>query len=440
MRNNRKRKSEVGLGRRDSTKLRSLALHKPGFVQTDEEGLATTDSRIVFMVKLGQALHRYGVPAHRLEQGMNLVAQRFGIQGSFFVTPTGIFAAFGLPEEHRTSLIRIETSDNNLEKLARLDELTSRVIRGQVNVTEGTQAIDRIVAAPARYGPALSTICFALASGAAARFLGGGWREVLVTTLIGLLVGVLALLMGRLKEASKVFEPTAAIVASALVMVAARLLNPLAVYLTTLASLIVLLPGLTLTTAMHELATRNLVSGTARLTGAALLFFQLGFGVALGSQINRVLPPAPLSAAPATLPQWTLWVALIIAPLTFAVLFKARMRDLGWIMPACWLSFGGARAGAYLFGPELGVCIGAIFAGASGNLYARWLDRPAAIPMVPAIMLLVPGSLGLSSLAKFIEKDVLSGVMTAFSMILIAVALVTGLLIANVIVPPRKTL
>jgi uncharacterized membrane protein YjjB (DUF3815 family) len=55
-------------------------------------------------------------------------------------------------------------------------------------------------------------------------------------------------------------------------------------------------------------------------------------------------------------------------------------------------------------------------------------------------MLLVPGSLGLSSLAKFIERDVMSGVMTAFSMILIAVALVTVLLMANVIVPPRKTL
>jgi uncharacterized membrane protein YjjB (DUF3815 family) len=314
------------------------------------------------------------------------------------------------------------------------------VIHGEVNVAEGTQEIDRIVAAPPRYGPGLSTICFALASGAAARFLGGGWREVLVTTLIGLLVGVLASLMGRLKEASKVFAPTAAIVASALVMIAARYLSPLAVYLTTLASLIVLLPGLTLTTAMHELATRNLVSGTARLTGAALLFFQLGFGVALGAQINRILPPASLSAAPVTLPQWTLWVALVIAPLSFAILFNARMRDFGWIMPACWLSFGGARAGAYLFGPELGVCIGAIFAGVSGNLYARRLDRPAAIPMVPAIMLLVPGSLGLRSLAKFIEKDVMSGVMTAFSMILIAVALVTGLLMANVIVPPRKTL
>lgn len=296
------------------------------------------------------------------------------------------------------------------------------------------------MAAAPRYAAALTTLCFALASGAAARFLGGGWREVLVTTIIGLVVGVMAAIMGRFKEASRVFEASAAIVASALVMIAARQFSPISVYLTTLASLIVLLPGLTLTVAMHELATRNLVSGTARLMGAALLFFQLGFGVALGAQINRILPPVSLSTAATPLPAWTLWVALLIAPLTFAVLFSAPPRDFAWIMAACGLSFGGARAGAYLLGPELGVCIGALCAGAGSNLYARWLDRPAAIPMVPAIMLLVPGSLGLSSLSKFIEKDVLSGVTTAFSTMLIVVALVTGLLVANVVVPPRKIL
>jgi uncharacterized membrane protein YjjB (DUF3815 family) len=286
----------------------------------------------------------------------------------------------------------------------------------------------------------LNTICFALASGASARFLSGGWREIFVTTSIGLIVGLLAQLMGSFKEASRVFEPTAAIVASALVMVAARLFNPLAIYLTTLASLIVLLPGLTLTTAMHELATRNLVSGTARLMGAALLFFQLGFGVALGAQINRVLPPVLFSSTSAPLPGWTLWIALLMAPLAFTVLFNASRRDAGWIVLACWLSFSGARVGAFLLGPELGVCIGAILMGAGSNLYSRWLQRPSAITTVPGLIMLVPGSIGFGSLAKFIEKDVVSGLTTAFSMVLIAVALVTGLLMANVIVPPRKTL
>jgi len=36
--------------------------------------------------------------------------------------------------------------------------------------------------------------------------------------------------------------------------------------------------------------------------------------------------------------------------------------------------------------------------GAGCNLYSRLLNRPAAIPMVPGMMLLVPGSLGFGSL------------------------------------------
>lgn len=104
---------------------------------TTEDALVARDPRIVFLVKLGLALHRYGVPAHRLEHGLDLVAQRFGFRGSFFVTPTGIFASFGSPEEHRTSLIRIESSEVHLEKLALLDELMGRVIHGKVSVAEG---------------------------------------------------------------------------------------------------------------------------------------------------------------------------------------------------------------------------------------------------------------------------------------------------------------
>jgi uncharacterized membrane protein YjjB (DUF3815 family) len=115
-------------------------------------------------------------------------------------------------------------------------------------------------------------------------------------------------------------------------------------------------------------------------------------------------------------------------------------RDFLWIMLSCWLSFTGARMGAAWLGPELGVCVGAMLIGAGSNLYARISRQPAAITLVPGMMLLVPGSIGFGSLARFIEKDVVSAVETAFSMILVAVALVTGLLIANVIMPPRKVL
>jgi uncharacterized membrane protein YjjP (DUF1212 family) len=403
-------------------------------------GGAGTDPRVAFAVKLGRALHRYGAPTHRLEQAMNAVLRSLGLEGAFFSTPTGIFASFGPPEEQRTSLIRVEPSEVDLGKLAALDDLAGRVARGETGAAEGAREVERIVAAPPRYGVLLTTLSFGVASGAASRFLGGGWREAVASTVIGLVLGVLASLFGRREETSYVFEVVAAALAASLAALAALALAPLSIFLTTMAGVIVLVPGLTLTTAMRELATRNLVSGTARLMGAVLVFFEIGFGAALGAQLARLLPAPGGADGPEALPAWTLAVALVTAPLAFTVLLRARARDAGWIVLACALSFGGARAGALLLGPELGVFVGAVTIGAAGNLYARLLNRPSAVTLIPGLLLLVPGSVGYGSFARFIERDVTTGLEAAFTMILIAVALVTGLLVSNVVVPPRRAL
>ena len=60
--------------------------------------------------------------------------------------------------------------------------------------------------------------------------------------------------------------------------------------------------------------------------------------------------------------------------------------------------------------------------------------------MVPGIMLLVPGSIGFRSVTSFVEANALAGVESAFSMMLVAVGLVVGLLLANAAVMPRRAL
>ena len=65
------------------------------------------------------------------------------------------------------------------------------------------------------------------------------------------------------------------------------------VSIATLAGLIVLVPGLTVTTAITELATSHLTAGTTRMAGAFMTFIAIGFGVALGYRIAAMLgPPA----------------------------------------------------------------------------------------------------------------------------------------------------
>ena len=393
---------------------------------------------VAFTLRLGQALHRYGTPAHQLEEQMRLVSQRLGLEARFFSTPTSIFASFGPPEALRTSLIRVEPGELDLGRLAHLDALANSVIRGELSPEEGAERVEAVLSEPPRYGNALHLLCWALAASGAALLFGGGLREMGVAAVISLLIGGLDLWTRRQPSTVWVLEPVAAILSSALAVVAASFVGPLSVQIVTLAGLIVLLPGLSLTVAINELATRNLISGTSRLTGAALVFLELGFGVALGTRLTELLPlPAKLGPVPA-LPAWTEPLALVLMLFGVSILFRARPRDWGWIALAGTLAYEGSRLGAQVLGPQLGAFLGALTVGLVTNLLARARNRPAVITLVPAIMLLVPGSIGFRSMESLLARDVLAGVDTAFSMLMVAVALVAGLLFANALYQPRK--
>jgi len=397
-------------------------------------------SAVSFTLRLGQALHSYGTPAHQLEEQMRLVSQRLGLEARFFSTPTSIFASFGPPEALQTSLIRVEPGEMDLGRLARLDELADAVIRGELSPAEGEDLVEAVLAQPPRYGNALHLLCWALAAIGGARLFGGGLREMGTAAVISLLIGGLDLWTRRQRSTVWVLEPVAAILSSALAVVAASLVGPLSVQVVTLAGLIVLLPGLSLTVALNELATRNLISGTSRLTGAAIVFLELGFGVALGTRLTELLPlPAKLGPLPA-LPGWTEPLALVSLLFAVSILFRARPRDWGWIAVAGTLAYAGSRLGSQVLGPQLGAFVGALIVGLVTNALARLRNRPAVITLVPAIMLLVPGSIGFRSLESLLARDVLAGVDTAFSMLMVAVALVAGLLFANALVQPRKVL
>jgi len=139
-------------------------------------------------------------------------------------------------------------------------------------------------------------------------------------------------------------------------------------------------------------------------------------------------------------PDWVLALALIAIPLAFSILLRAQPRDVGWILAISLIGYAGAQAGVGLLGPQLGSFFGAFAVGIASNRYERLVGRPATVPLVPGVLLLVPGSIGFRSMESLLARDVLAGVDTAFSMLMVAVALVAGLLFANALVQPRKVL
>ncbi|HEU5358954.1 MAG TPA: threonine/serine exporter family protein [Gemmatimonadales bacterium] len=391
-----------------------------------------------FVLRLGRALHNVGYAAHRVETLMERASDRLGLTGQFFATPTSIFAGFGAEDEQRTFLMRVGAADDDLGKLADLDEVAGQVLRGAIPPLAGSARIDEIVASPPRYNDLVTVVAFGLLSACGARFLGGGSVEVEVSAVIGLVVGLLNALAIRVPALGRVFPVAAAFVASMLAVVSGKFVHGITVYTVTLSGLLVLIPGFTLTTAMTELATRHLIAGVARFSGAMMLFISIAFGVALGTKTATYITGKLMPASAVPLPGWTIVAALLLAPLAFTILLRANPRDTGWILLTGVVTYYGGILGASILGPEVGAFVGALSAGLASNVYAWLTDRPTSVTLVPSVLLLVPGSVGFRGLASLLDRQTILGVETAFQMVLIASALVAGLLVSFVLGPQRR--
>ena len=397
------------------------------------------DPRAAFILALGRALHGAGEPTNRLEEMLEEVAERIGLRAQFFITPTSIFVAFGPEDRQRTHLIRTEPSTTNLGNLARVDRVVVDVMAGRLDVEQGLVALAEATR-PRPGRPALASVAgFALASACSARVLGGGVREIVTAGLVGATIGIVAALAVNRQTLQRLFEPVAAFLAAVLLALAAKATGGMSATITTLASLIVLMPGMSLTNAMTELTTRHLAAGTARLMSAFMVFLAMGFGVALGSQLVRVTLGEVPSAEPAALPGWTIWIAVVLVSASFSLLLQSARRDYPWVLLACLVGFTASRFSANLLGPELGMFVGAFAVGILASAAARWADKPSALIEVPGTLVLVPGSIGFRGITAMLENQVVSGLETAFRVLLIAMSLVAGLLMANLVLPrPRR--
>ncbi|MCM2316758.1 MAG: threonine/serine exporter family protein [Thermoanaerobaculia bacterium] len=396
-----------------------------------------------FAIKLMQALHRYGTPSHLLEEGMTELTRLLGLEGRFFSLPTGVFASIekpGDPSSRHIEIIRVEQTELDLGRMSDVTAVGHDVLRRALTIREGSRRLDEILTAPPRYGAIVTTLAFAVTSGVAGRFFGAGLNEVSLALVTGLAVGLLSLLIPRSQGVARLYEVLAGLLVSLIAVVGASTIGGASIPIVTVAGLIVLVPGLTLTIAISEIAQRSLVSGTSRLLGAIIVFLMLGFGVAGGGQLGALIVGQVADRTPVPLPLWTEALAVLIATVSLTVLMRAPIRDLGAIMVASSFTYLAVRVVSPHVGPELGVCVGAMVAGALSNLHARGWNRPAGLTRLPAIMLLVPGGLGFTGIASLLREDIVHGMATAFSVALISIALVVGLILSNAIVPPRRAL
>jgi uncharacterized membrane protein YjjP (DUF1212 family) len=397
-------------------------------------------SKIKFVMLLGKALHRYGASADRIEKAMYLLSSKLGLEADFFSIPTSIYASFKFSDDtEQARMVRLAPGKVNLSKLYHVDQTVDLVIDNHLTISEGTSVIDDIMAQKPLYNDYIVTLSYALISGAIAVFLNGNYLDVLFSALIGLAVGFFAETVKE-ERLDSITEGVNAFGVTLTSQFLASYFPTTNSNIIVLSSLINLVPGLMLTMSIGELASQNLTSGTARLMGSLIILMKISFGVFIASQLGNHynLRSTDAELIHHTLP--IIFVMLFIVAIGLAIAFQARKKDFGWIVLAASLSYFSSMIFTKYTGDIAGPFLAGSLIAAASNLFSRLKNRPAMIFLLPAIILLVPGSIGFKGVSLLFQKDLLAGMDNIFRMAITGIALVTGTYFGSIIIKPRRTL
>jgi uncharacterized membrane protein YjjB (DUF3815 family) len=156
--------------------------------------------------------------------------------------------------------------------------------------------------------------------------------------------------------------------------------------LVALAALVTLLPGMTLTIGMRELATEHLQSGVANTASALVQVLGLVFGVEVGRSIAiNWFGPVAQAAPQAPFDTWHVLAALA-AGFAFTLTLRARLRD-AWVMcTATVLALVASELGAALLGRGAAAFSAALALGVVGNLAGMRMRRSPLVFIVPRVL------------------------------------------------------
>ena len=232
-----------------------------------EEPRAAPDAATELLLRFARAGHDAGYPTADLEEQVLALAGAFGLGDvEVSATPTLVEVSLGSFASQGSATLRVRPTAVDLDAIARLDDLVQDALEGQLDADGALVALGHVRDSPLRRPRPLVLAAYAVAGSALTPVLGGGWRAAVAAALVGLLVGAITLSTSRTARTEPMVAPIAAVAASFCAALLVRLGLDASADVVTLAALVTLLPGMTLTIGMRgwRPSTSSPVSPTRR--------------------------------------------------------------------------------------------------------------------------------------------------------------------------------
>ncbi|CAO3623061.1 unnamed protein product [Cunninghamella echinulata] len=406
--------------------------------------IASILERQDFIIKLGKMLVRTGAPSHRIERALEKTSKRLEINGGYFVLPGLMMVNFVDDETHTSETHLIKCSRSlDIAKLEVVNEIAHAIARGKMEIAEASERLDVIKNSPPTWDVKWTLFGYVISSAfVAPLFFNGSWVDCYVSAIFGLGVGIATFISERVLMFGNVFEMAVPIVVSIITL---ALHNYVCYSAVALSAVVVALPGYSITSAVMELAAKNLCSGAIHLIHAIMYVLFLGFGMSYGNTVWGLTHPGNSDDFKDTMqacanPVDPLWYILMLPVACFgiSICFGASLKQY----PAFTLN---AAVGftVYFFmskvvGPTsiITPSVGAFALGLTGNIYGRITKRLSFVMLMGGIIILVPGSIGVRGAVSLFDGSNNAGGEFAFQIIGIALSITLGLFLSNLCVYP----
>ena len=153
------------------------------------------------------------------------------------------------------------------------------------------------------------------------------------------------------------------------------------------ASLVVFLPGATLTTAVLELAAGQIVSGASRLVAGAVQLALLAFGILAGVEAVGVSSALVLTVGGQRLGDWAPWLGVLVFAVGVTTAHSAPTRALPMLLVVLYTAWIGQLVGNIVLGGYVSAFVGAAAMTPVAYLVGRRSPGDARPGVVPARVL-----------------------------------------------------
>lgn len=237
---------------------------------------------LLMSILAGRIMLKSGAETYRVEDTIERICKsRKEIQyADAFVTPTGIFASLEFRDEVLTYLIRIKSTNINLNKINLVNNFSREFVSSNMTVDEGLQKLKEIDKIN-DYSPSFKRIFGGIACAFTALLFGGSFVDFISSFIVGFAV---VLVVDKINQYNMTFfinNFIGASLATLMAIVASKLGVSSNIDAIIIASIMPLVPGVAITNAMRDTISGDFVSGLSRAMEAIFSALAIAFGVGL---------------------------------------------------------------------------------------------------------------------------------------------------------------